>query len=124
MLFRSFSVYGASAPIGNDGLVSPMHKNALALGGRYDEVGKAFGRARAATGFSLDLRDLARLLPIEASSGPIAAPYGDGEALLAEVARLRSAGEVVIQTLPGEVTECERELVLSNGHWNVRRRMH
>ena len=27
-----------------------------ALGGRYDEVGKAFGRARPATGFSMDLR--------------------------------------------------------------------
>jgi len=28
-------------------------------GGRYDEVGKAFGRARPATGFSIDLRSLA-----------------------------------------------------------------
>jgi len=28
-------------------------------GGRYDDVGKAFGRARAATGFSIDLRALA-----------------------------------------------------------------
>ena len=32
---------------------------AVARGGRYDEVGKAFGRARAATGFSIDLRTLA-----------------------------------------------------------------
>ncbi len=31
---------------------------AIALGGRYDEVGKVFGRARPATGFSLDLREL------------------------------------------------------------------
>src|SRR5258708_33165310 len=30
-----------------------------ARGGRYDEVGKAFGRARPATGFSIDLRSLA-----------------------------------------------------------------
>ena len=35
--------------------------NAIALGGRYDEVGKAFGRARPATGFSMDLRELAGL---------------------------------------------------------------
>jgi ATP phosphoribosyltransferase regulatory subunit len=35
------------------------HSRALALGGRYDEAGKAFGRARPATGFSLDLRELA-----------------------------------------------------------------
>jgi ATP phosphoribosyltransferase regulatory subunit len=32
---------------------------AIALGGRYDEVGRVFGRARPATGFSLDLRELA-----------------------------------------------------------------
>jgi ATP phosphoribosyltransferase regulatory subunit len=31
----------------------------IARGGRYDEVGKAFGRARPATGFSIDLRNLA-----------------------------------------------------------------
>jgi ATP phosphoribosyltransferase regulatory subunit len=34
---------------------------AVARGGRYDEVGKAFGRARPATGFSIDLRALASL---------------------------------------------------------------
>ena len=37
-----------------DGVASPV-----ARGGRYDEVGKAFGRARPATGFSIDLRSLA-----------------------------------------------------------------
>ena len=32
---------------------------AVARGGRYDEVGKAFGRSRPATGFSIELRSLA-----------------------------------------------------------------
>ena len=32
---------------------------AVARGGRYDEVGKAFGRLRPATGFSIELRSLA-----------------------------------------------------------------
>ena len=36
---------------------------AIALGGRYDEVGKVFGRARPATGFSLDLRELIEVAP-------------------------------------------------------------
>jgi len=36
-----------------DGVSGPV-----ARGGRYDEVGKAFGRARPATGFSIDLRSL------------------------------------------------------------------
>jgi ATP phosphoribosyltransferase regulatory subunit len=39
-----------------DGVTGPV-----ARGGRYDEVGKAFGRARPATGFSIDLRALASL---------------------------------------------------------------
>jgi ATP phosphoribosyltransferase regulatory subunit len=34
---------------------------AVARGGRYDEVGKAFGRSRPATGFSIDLRSLSSL---------------------------------------------------------------
>jgi ATP phosphoribosyltransferase regulatory subunit len=37
-----------------DGVAGPV-----ARGGRYDEVGKAFGRSRPATGFSIDLRGLA-----------------------------------------------------------------
>ena len=35
--------------------------NAIGRGERYDGIGKAFGRARPATGFTLDLRQLARL---------------------------------------------------------------
>jgi ATP phosphoribosyltransferase regulatory subunit len=38
-----------------DGVSGPV-----ARGGRYDEVGRAFGRARPATGFSIDLRSLAK----------------------------------------------------------------
>jgi ATP phosphoribosyltransferase regulatory subunit len=37
-----------------DGVSGPV-----ARGGRYDEVGRAFGRPRPATGFSIDLRSLA-----------------------------------------------------------------
>jgi ATP phosphoribosyltransferase regulatory subunit len=39
-----------------DGVAGPV-----ARGGRYDEVGKAFGRARPATGFSIDLRSLSNV---------------------------------------------------------------
>ncbi len=35
---------------------------AVARGGRYDEVGKAFGRLRPATGFSIELRSLASVM--------------------------------------------------------------
>ena len=37
--------------------------DAIARGGRYDEVGAVFGRNRPAVGFSLDLKELAGLAP-------------------------------------------------------------
>jgi ATP phosphoribosyltransferase regulatory subunit len=40
--------------------------NAIGTGGRYDGIGKAFGRARPATGFTLDLRQLAGLVARDA----------------------------------------------------------
>ena len=42
-----------------DGVAGPV-----ARGGRYDEVGKAFGRPRPATGFSIDLRSISSLKSI------------------------------------------------------------
>jgi ATP phosphoribosyltransferase regulatory subunit len=41
----------------------------VARGGRYDEVGKAFGRARPATGFSIDLRSVAGVVKTAAPRG-------------------------------------------------------
>jgi ATP phosphoribosyltransferase regulatory subunit len=101
--------------------------NAIALGGRYDGVGKAFGRARPATGFTLYLLDLARLAPAEPAPGCIRAPRISDPALDAAMASLRAAGEVVIQELPGHENErdegrCERELVKQKGKWQVRKK--
>jgi ATP phosphoribosyltransferase regulatory subunit len=100
--------------------------NAIALGGRYDGVGMAFGRARPATGFTLYLLDLARLAPAEPAPGCIRAPRVSDPALDAAMASLRAAGEVVIQELPGHENErdegrCERELVKQKGKWQVRK---
>ena len=100
--------------------------NAIALGGRYDGVGKAFGRARPATGFTLYLLELARLAPAEPAPGCIRAPRISDPALDAAMASLRAAGEVVIQELPGHENEpdegrCERELVKQKGKWQVRK---
>ncbi|MFI4940959.1 MAG: ATP phosphoribosyltransferase regulatory subunit, partial [Burkholderiales bacterium] len=77
----------------------PGLPNAVARGGRYDHVGEAFGRARPATGFSLDLRELARLLPIAGRKRSIRAPWGRDAVLRAKINALRKAGEVVIQSL-------------------------
>ena len=98
--------------------------NAIALGGRYDGVGKAFGRARPATGFTLYLLELARLAPAQAQQGAIRAPRAHDAALDAAIAGLRGAGEVVIQDLPGhgdggDEARCARKLVKLKGKWQV-----
>ncbi|WP_118179190.1 ATP phosphoribosyltransferase regulatory subunit [Paraburkholderia phosphatilytica] len=101
--------------------------NAVARGGRYDHVGQAYGRARAATGFSLDLREVARISPVEARSSAILAPWQHDDALRAAVVALRDAGEIVIQALPGHDHDldefaCDRVLVERNGAWVVEAR--
>lgn len=98
--------------------------NAVARGGRYDRVGSAYGRARAATGFSLDLRELAIVSPVEARSSAILAPWRQDAALRAAIAALRERGEVVIQSLPGHDQDldefcCDRVLREVDGTWQV-----
>lgn len=107
-----FAAYSGGAPA------------ALAMGGRYDRVAENFGRARAATGFSLDLRELARCSPVTALDGAILAPLEKDPALQGETARLREAGETVIDALPGhegtwEEAGCDRQLVKRDGRWAV-----
>lgn len=107
-------------------LYVPGLPNAVARGGRYDHVGEAFGRARPATGFSMDLRELARLLPMAAPMRAIRAPWGTQPALRAKIAELRKQGEVVIQSMPGHEQEqdefdCDREIVAEGQTWTVKR---
>lgn len=98
--------------------------DAIALGGRYDDVGKAFGRARPATGFSMDLRQLHGLLARQAQPQAIYAPYRQDAALDAAIARQREQGEIVVVDLQGKAEHraelnCDRELVLRDGNWIV-----
>ncbi|NMG64834.1 ATP phosphoribosyltransferase regulatory subunit [Azoarcus indigens] len=107
-----FAAYGGGSPA------------ALALGGRYDHVGAAFGRARPATGFSLDLRELVLHLSGRAVNGAILAPISDEAGLAAEVEALRGRGEIVVDALPGHEgtwneAGCDRQLVLRSGRWTV-----
>jgi ATP phosphoribosyltransferase regulatory subunit len=96
----------------------------LALGGRYDEVGSAFGRARPATGFSLDLRGVVLALDVAKPEKNILAPAGQDPDLLSAIAALRAQGQVVIQALPNTdvyVNElnCDRTLMKQQGEWRV-----
>ncbi|MXS84642.1 ATP phosphoribosyltransferase regulatory subunit [Nitrosomonas sp. HPC101] len=103
---------------------TPESPVAIALGGRYDEIGKSFGRARPATGFSLDLKQLSRLTDINDYPWGILAPWKpQDDELAAMIKQLRSTGHIVVIGLPGEnsreVTRCDRELVWRNGKWEV-----
>jgi ATP phosphoribosyltransferase regulatory subunit len=97
-------------------------------GGRYDGVGAVFGhkldRERPAVGFSLDLKQLARVAAPQPLRGAIRAPWGDDPALCAAIARLRGEGRTVVCALPGHAAEpgelrCEAELIQRAGQWVV-----
>ena len=99
--------------------------NAIARGGRYDRIGERFGRARPATGFSLDLREITEVLPTIPAKSAIAAPWGFDAALLNKIAQLRAQGEVVIPLPEGCAHEedefvCDRALVLEHDVWVVK----
>ena len=101
-----------------------QHPVAVARGGRYDNVGASFGRSRAATGFSLELRELAALAPEPCPALAVRAPWRDDPALRAAVRALRAKGEIVVQVMPGhedeqEEFQCDRALVLLNGDWQL-----
>ena len=103
---------------------TPGYGRALARGGRYDEIGKAFGRARPATGFSADLRQLLRYDASNTPGTAILAPARGDASLDSTVKRLRSGGERVIHVLPGETeaqleSQCDRRLVRSADGWHV-----
>jgi ATP phosphoribosyltransferase regulatory subunit len=105
---------------------APGASDAVARGGRYDEVGAVFGRKRPAVGFSLlDLKELALLVPGKGQRAAIRAPWAEDAGLRASVRQLRQQGETVVCILPGHEHEgqefaCDRELAALNGQWFVR----
>lgn len=100
------------------------YKGPLALGGRYDEVGQAFGRARPATGFSLDLRGVVTALQPAKPTMAIFAPANDDATLSVKIDSLRAEGQIVVQELSGfesnlDELNCDRKLVHYKSGWHV-----
>lgn len=102
------------------------HGRAVAKGGRYNDIGEVFGRARPASGFDSDLKTLVRLSNQEpiVSQG-ILAPNDTDAALLSKISELRSAGEIVIQQLGKQApaaaeSNCNRKLEKQDNNWEVK----
>ncbi len=127
-----FSVFAEGAP------------DAICRGGRYDGVGSVFGRARAATGFTLDLKLIAQLVPLStAPTSAILAPWSSNDAAanananpdpdtdtktnagLAEaIATLRAQGHIVRVSLPGQAAfaaelQCDKKMAYLHDSWQV-----
>ncbi len=105
-------------------IYSPGAMDALVRGGRYDEVGAAFGRNRPAVGFSMDVKALVAAVSPRALHTAICAPWGEAADLRRAIAALRAQGETVVCVLPGHESkvdefQCDRELLQVAGQWVV-----
>ena len=106
---------------------TPGYGRALAKGGRYDDIGEAFGRARPASGFDTDLKVLAKLTTTDIRRNPgILAPNSSADALLKKITELRASGEIVVVDLGAPTPSkdhhelgCDRILILKDEQWYV-----
>jgi ATP phosphoribosyltransferase regulatory subunit len=93
---------------------------AIANGGRYDNIGEQFGRARPATGFSLELKALAMQCVAKyiQQHRRIFAPQ---QCDISVVQKLRDSGEIVICAMVGQQTPADVDAILDsdNGQWRV-----
>ena len=96
----------------------PGYGDAVAQGGRYDETGADFGRARPATGFSADLKVLAALgqRQFEAKE-TVAAPASDDPSLWQAITDLRTKGYRVVTEANGDVAGASQRLQQNDGQW-------
>lgn len=103
----------------------PGQGQAIAKGGRYDDIGELFGRARPATGFSVDMKQVINLLAtLPDMSDGILAPADVDKQLWDTIQQLRANNERVVVMLPGEKTTaralgCSHKLVYKKDQWVV-----
>lgn len=103
----------------------PGYGQEIARGGRYDDIGRIFGRSRPATGFSADLRSIiaSGRIPVQPRHA-ILAPAVEDTQLYQCIDALRTKGERVIMELPGQLGNviemgCDRRLQQLAGEWVV-----
>lgn len=98
---------------------------ALGNGGRYDNIGEAFGRARTATGFAFDLKSLVANGATEQQTlSGIYVPSTTDTQCDDMVAQLREQGERVVQGFDGQTPNfkeinCDRQLVKKGDQYQI-----
>lgn len=98
----------------------PDSAQAIAFGGRYDDIGEDFGHAQPATGFSLDLKKLVTQYPQPMTEAePIGVAWCDDPEQQQAIERLRAEGHIVAYMLPGSQQNYRQTLINQNGHWQV-----
>ncbi|MES2626917.1 MAG: ATP phosphoribosyltransferase regulatory subunit [Pseudomonadota bacterium] len=101
------------------------HGEAIANGGRYDDIGAVFGRARAATGFNADLKTLLSLSKREFTvKSKVFAPAVSDPILQTTINQLRAQGHRVVQAFSGQAEMaaamgCTQQLVQEGDSWKV-----
>jgi len=104
----------------------PGEGEGIAFGGRYDDIGSAFGRARPATGFSTDVKSLLKQqTKITKTHSSIFAPTSADVTLHEKINALRKTGNIVVEELEGQQASasemnCNQQLSLENGQWIVK----
>jgi len=89
----------------------------VAKGGRYDDVGEVFGRARGATGFDIDLKSLTSLVEVPLSTAKKVCVPAKGKNIdnrWAKICQLREDGYIVIE---GSAGDCQYELREQDNQW-------
>ena len=108
--------------------LTPAFGQAIAKGGRYDDIGRVFGRARPATGFSADLKVLAELsvaplVQTDAIAMPIEANFSaeQRQSLWQMQSLLRQQGERLVAQLCDSPApqNCSRQLVWQDNAWKL-----
>lgn len=97
--------------------------DAIARGGRYDDIGKVFGRARPAIGFTIDLTTVYQMMQLtDCSDIAVWAPYSEDPQQWQFVQRLRAEGRKVVTALDENDrpdSSCQDSIVFENNQYQV-----
>ena len=98
-------------------------RQCIAKGGRYDDVGEVFGRARSATGFDMDAKALLGVVDFNQNEGKrvLAKPASNSateKSRWKKAAELRKEGYIVLESL-AEGQSCDLELTNKDGEWRL-----